>query len=105
LTLLESVLALAILGLTATGVLGSYQGAIRATRASSDWTTAIAYAESAMESTKTGPVLHPVSVALPDGYREEITTSTIAGSGLKKVRVRIIFPDGREYVVERIASP
>lgn len=104
-TLLESVLALAILGLTSTGILGVYQNALKATRASAEWLTGVAYAESVMESTKTGAHAGASTANLPGGFQQQVTNEAIPGTSLRRVRVVIIFPDQREYIVERIAAP
>ena len=48
-TLLESLVALVIIGLTAVGFLELFQGTSRSSRDADAWLQAVAYAESAME--------------------------------------------------------
>lgn len=103
-TLLESIVALVILGLTAAGFLGAFQGAARNAHDTETWVTAVTFAESAMEATKLGPP-SPGPQNLPGGFRQDIMTTSWGGArSVQQVTVRITLPDGRVFELDRLAA-
>jgi prepilin-type N-terminal cleavage/methylation domain-containing protein len=70
LTLLETMVALVILGLVAVGFLAVFQGSTRLAREAERWSEAVAYAEDAMEAGKLDPreLLAPTRVDLGGGF-------------------------------------
>jgi type II secretory pathway pseudopilin PulG len=102
-TLLESLLALVILGLSAVGYLEVFQGSTRSVMAADEWERAAAVAEATMEGELlrrregTG-VSRP---ELPDGFGARVETSPWRGH-VTDVAVTVTLPDGRSYTVHRL---
>lgn len=96
-TLLESLVALVILGLAATGFLELFQRASRAAGDRAAWQRAVAVAESTMEGALAGAdvtgdtlggLRRRVEVrARPDGLREVVVTVVLPGAGDAKVEL------------------
>lgn len=103
-TLLESVIALVILSLTAVGVLGIFQQTNRAAADARAWTTATAYMEAAMESAKIGEWSTASAVSLPPGFSRRIETQP-GPNGLTDVVVTVSVPGGAALTVHRLMSP
>jgi type II secretory pathway pseudopilin PulG len=104
-TLLESLVALVILGLTAVAFLGVFQSTTRATRNASEWVQAVSYAEASMEQTKLGTVA--TDPALPDtlaaGFRRGVEVQPWRGApGVAQVTVTVALPDGGAFVLHRL---
>lgn len=97
--------ALLIIGFSATGLLSAIREGSHAARDAREWVTAVEYAQSAMEQTKLGTAAIG-STSLPGGYKQEVLTSSFDGaSNLKKITVRVTLPDGRLYVLQSVARP
>ncbi len=102
-TLLEAVLALVILGMSAVGFLEVFQGDARAVRDASDWTHATAIAESAMET----------ALATDDVEVEGVTTDAKGAivqvqrrpwrGRVNEVIVSVRMPDGRTMELRRLS--
>lgn len=103
-TLLEAMIAIVVLGLTAAGFLGALQTSSRATHDAEVWAHAVAYAESAMEETKLGAVAaDPLSASLPGGYKREVSAqSWVGGAHMQLVTVRITLPGGGHFILRRL---
>jgi type II secretory pathway pseudopilin PulG len=94
-SLLETLVALVILGLAGVGFLGAFQGTSRASRDAEAWVDAVAAAEAAMEQTKLG-------VAPTEGARVDV--QPWAGSaGVELVTVTVALPGGGAFVLRRLA--
>lgn len=105
-TLLESVIALVILSLSAVGALEVFQQTSRSVEEARQWTAAAAYAEQGIEAAKTAmPALTEASAApLAAGYSRRILTSP-AQSGLEDVSVVVGLPNGASLTVHRLMLP
>lgn len=97
-TLLEALLALVILGLSAVGYLDTYQSSARAVRDAGEWTRVVALAESAMEGATLGDAWQA-----QEGAGATREASRVAGFG-EVVTVRPWTPGVNEIVVT-ITSP
>jgi type II secretory pathway pseudopilin PulG len=114
-TLLEALVALVVLGLTAVAALGALQSATRLTREADVWTQAIAYAESSMEGTKLGAAAGREPAAPPPpGFGGEVAARPWPGSsefhgaggtapGLEQVTVTVWLPGGGSFSLHRLA--
>jgi hypothetical protein len=102
-TLLEALLALVILGLSAVGYLEVFQGGARAIRAAEDWNRAAALAESTMERAIDARVAgRPADapVAAP-GLDAHVEIRPWRGR-VDDIAVTVTLPDGRTLVVHRL---
>ena len=105
-TLLESLVALVILGLTALGFLQAFQVTTRSTRSSSDWVQAVSYAESAMEETKLGTNPVPFADSLSSGHTRTMDVQPWPGiAGVEQVTVTVTLPGGGTFVLQRLVRP
>lgn len=104
-TLLETVVALVILSLSAIGVLGIFQQTNRAAVDAQTWSVATSYAEEGVEAAKIGPVaLRDLKLSrLPAGYGRRIQV-TAAAHGLLDVTVTVAVPGGATMVVHRLMT-
>ncbi len=102
-TLLETVVALVILSLSAIGVLGIFQQTNRSATDARTWSVATAYAEEGIEASKIGPaaVRELDASRRPDGFTRRIETHP-AAHGLVDVSVRVTVPGGASMVVHRL---
>ncbi len=103
LTLLETMVALVILGLVVLGYLEVFAGTARAQRNTEIWTQAITYAEDGMELAKLDL---PSAVArgreaLEGGFRRQVQSRT-AERGLQRVTVTVFFPDRGQFMLSRL---
>ena len=105
-TLLEPLVALVILGLSATGFLQAFQGASRSILAAEDWLHAVGYAEAGMEETKLGggagatPFPRPV----PRGFSRTVSVQPWEGApGVELVTVTVTLPGGGTFSLQRLA--
>jgi type II secretory pathway pseudopilin PulG len=97
-TLLETLVALVVLGLAATGFLELFQRASAATADRAAWQRAVAVAETTMESVlagapATGDTLGGLRRRVevrprPDGLREVVVTVALPGAGDARVELR-----------------
>jgi len=97
LTLLETMVALVILGLVVVGFLAVFQGSMRLARDSERWAEAVAYAEDAMEAVKLDPaeLLAPAPVELRGGFERSVETRAWGGDdSVRVVTVVVTLPDG-----------
>lgn len=104
-TLLETMIALVILGLVVVALLEVFGLAVRTSRRVDDWSTAVAYAESGMELAKLdleGAVGRGFE-RLPDGFARQVTTRPWSAD-LRVATVTVAFPDGGRFVVERLVE-
>ena len=103
-TLLESLVALVILGTASVAALGALHVSSRSTHDVEVWLQAVGYAESTMELTKLGAAgALPGVDAPPPGFARSVTVRPWAGGhGLDEVTVTIALPDGGELVVHRL---
>ncbi len=102
-TLLETMVALVILGLVVLSTVQLLGTTVRANRNVDSWTSAVAYAEEGMEAAK---VDLPTMLArgrepLADGFVREVRARP-AGEGLQLVSVTVGFPEGGEYTLDRL---
>jgi type II secretory pathway pseudopilin PulG len=101
-TLLESIVALVILGLAAVGFLELFQRASVATRDTSGWSRAVAAAEVSMERA----VLLPANVRDSiDGLRRRVDVRPW-GAGVREIVVTVDVPPpaGASVVLRRLVS-
>lgn len=104
-TLLESVVALVILGLASVGFLELFQVANRNTRASEQWVTAVAYAEEGIEAAKAGPGALTASAAgtPPAGFARSIELKPWR-DGMTDVVVTVTMQRGAQFVLHRLVA-
>ena len=105
-TLLESVVALVILALSAVGALQLFQETARSASQAQEWTVAASYAEQGLEAAKLGPsVLRGIERRpMPSGY-SRVVTSERASHGLVEVTVNVAIPGGAVLSVHRLVHP
>lgn len=104
-TLLETVVALVILSLSAIGVLGIFQQTNRAAVDAHTWAVATSYAEEGIEAVKIGAAASrelETSRNL-DGFIRRIETHP-AAHGLVDVSVTVTVPGGASMVVHRLIT-
>jgi len=104
-TLLETMIALVILGLVVVGFLQLFGLAVRTSRRVESWTDAVAYAEAGMELAKLdlAEAVGRGFEELPDGYRRQVTTRPWSAT-LRVATVTVAFPGGGEFRVERLVE-
>jgi type II secretory pathway pseudopilin PulG len=104
-TLLETMVALVILGLVVTASFELYGSAVRAARGAEAWTTATALAEEGMELAKLDlrEMLRRSPETLDGGFGRT-TRAAAAGPGLAEVTVTVTFPDGGTFDVRRLVA-
>jgi type II secretory pathway pseudopilin PulG len=103
-TLLESLVALVILGTAAVAFLGALHASSSATNDVEEWLGAVGYAEMSMELTKlgAGSTLPDLDVQ-PAGLARDVTVRPWAGGhGVDQVTVTVALPDGGEFVLHRL---
>ncbi|NIR44008.1 MAG: type II secretion system protein [Gemmatimonadetes bacterium] len=103
LTLLETMIALVILGLVVLGYLEVFAGTARAQRQAELWTQAVTYAEDAMELAKIDLAAADArgEEELAGGFRRQVQ-SRPAGPSLRLVTVTVYFPERGQFVLERL---
>jgi type II secretory pathway pseudopilin PulG len=100
-TLLEAVVALVILGLSAVGFLEAFQTTSRSSRDAAQWVQAVSYAEAAMESTKL-PAAAPTDT-MPSGFSRTVVLEPWPNAaGLTRVTVTVTMPDQRAFTLQRL---
>ena len=100
-TLLEAVVALVILGLSAIGFLEAFQSSARSTNSADQWVRAVSYAEATMEQTKL-PMTAPLDT-LPTGYTRRVDVVPWPNApGMSRVTVLVTMPDRGEFRLERL---
>jgi len=105
LTLLETMIALVILGLVVVGYLEVFAGAARTARSIETWTQAVTYAEEGMEIAKLDPdgALSRGIETLEGGYQRRVTTVPYE-PGLQIVSVIVSLPGGGEFTLDRLVG-
>ncbi len=105
-SLLESVIALVILSLSAIGVLELFQETNRAASRAEEWTIAAEYAEEGIEAAKLGAsaVTEISSTPIRAGYSRQFR-SRPAAHGLTDVSVVVGIPGGASLIVHRLIQP
>jgi Tfp pilus assembly protein PilV len=108
-TLLEALLALVILGVSAVGYLDVYQASARSVRDSAEWTQVVALAESAMEGATLGDALQAqqAMAGVDGGTRAAGYTQAIAvrpwRDGVREIVVTVTSPRGTTFTLRRLA--
>jgi type II secretory pathway pseudopilin PulG len=102
-TLLESIVALVILGLAAVGFLELFQRATVATRDTAAWSQAVSIAEWSMERAIVQP--GPVNDTL-NGVHRRVDIRPWTGSGLREIVVTVDVPPprGASVVLHRLVA-
>ncbi len=113
LTLLETMVALVILGLVVLGFLAVFQSSLAvfqsSTRLAGDserWSRAVAYAEDAMETVKLDPPLGsagPARAGLAGGFARSVEARAWDDS-LRLVTVVVTLPDGGRVTLNRLVE-
>jgi prepilin-type N-terminal cleavage/methylation domain-containing protein len=105
LTLLETMVALVILGLVVTASFQLFGSALRSTYSAQAWTTATAYAEEGMELAKLDPTaaVERGSEALDGGFQRQIQMRALSAQAAV-VTVSVTFPDGGLFEVSRLVA-
>ena len=98
-SLLESLVSLLILAVSAVGFLGTFQQSARAVSDAEQWLQATQIAEAVTEAHKTGTTLAPNEL----GYKATITEAELP-SGLMDVTVTVTLPNGQRLTVHRVAA-
>jgi len=103
LTLLETMVALTILGLVVVGFLELFAATARSTDDLELWSSAVAYAENGVELVKLDAnyAATHLTAALPGGFERRVEMRPWE-SGLQIATVTVRFPDGRTYAVNRL---
>ena len=104
-TLLETMVALVILGLVVAASLQLYGSALRSAYQSSAWAAATAYAEEGMELAKLDPVGMEARgpETLPEGFERRVRVRSVGGT-LSEVTVSVSFPEGGAYELRRLVE-
>lgn len=102
-TLLEALVALLILGLSAVGYLDVFQGGARAVVAADDWTQTVAVADAALEAATLGDALQAQEAlrGIDTRWNPRVESRPFA-PGLSEVVVTVTSPRGTSYVVHRL---
>lgn len=102
-SLLEALVALVILGLTAAGYLDVFASGARSAGQAAEWDTLTSVAESTMEGAALGDALQAQQAwaALPDGYARQVTV-TPWRPGVSDVAVTVTSPRGTTFTVHRL---
>lgn len=105
LTLLEVMVALAILGLVGTGFLATFAGALRATAGARDWAQALVYAEEGQEAIKIGGPDRAAGTetSLGGGFFRQIVVRPWS-QGVERATVTVTLPDGGRFELDRLVS-
>lgn len=105
-TLLEALIALVILSLSAVGYLDVFQSSARSVRDAGEWTQVVALAESAMEGATLGDALQAEQGALPDEWRASRYDQRVEirpwRAGVNEVVVTVTAPRGTTFTLRRL---
>jgi len=101
LTLLESMVALVILGLVVTGFLEVFQGSTRLATDAETWANGVVYAEEGMQTVKLGEL--PAHQGLPGGFERSVQTQAWR-DGLQLVTVSVTLPNGGQVLLNRLVE-
>lgn len=100
-TLLETMVALVILGIVVTGFLEVFQGSTRLAKDSETWAIAVAYAEDAMERVKLGE--GDFSESLTGGFARRVQSRPWRDN-IALVTVIVSLPGGGRVSLERLVA-
>lgn len=105
LTLLETMVALVILGLVVVGFLETFGGASRLAASAEQWSRAVAYAEAGMEQVKVDVAsgVAAGTVALDGGFERRVAAAPWR-DGLLLVTVSVALPGGGRYDLGRLVE-
>lgn len=105
LTLLETMVALVILGLVVVGFLAVFQGSARLASDSERWSEAVAYAEDGMEAVKLDPrgVAGAARAELAGGFERRIEARAWDDS-IRLVTVEVALPGGGQMALSRLVE-
>jgi prepilin-type N-terminal cleavage/methylation domain-containing protein len=105
-TLLETMVALVILGLVVLAFLEVFGLSARSSRDTEIWARAVSYAQDGMEFAKLDlqQAVARGREPLEGGYVRQIGTRPVE-EGLERVSVIVTFPDGGRFVLDRLVSP
>ncbi len=102
LTLLEVMVALAILGIVATGFLESFGGTFRASERAKAWAQGIEYAETTVEESLIQSTDHQGPfTATASGYVRTLEVRPWR-TGVERVTVTVTFPSGERFAIDRL---
>lgn len=105
-TLLEAVVALVILGLSAVGYLDLFRASAAAVHDASEWTAVVAAAETAMEGATLGDAVQAQAglpaTAFAEGLRTRVEVRPW-GAGVQEVVVTVTAPSGAVFALHRLA--
>ncbi|MGZ8378641.1 MAG: type II secretion system protein [Gemmatirosa sp.] len=99
-TLLEALVALVILGLTATGFLEGFRAGNRTAREAAEWSAAVAAAEATLE----GALLEAPPADSLARWRPRVTTQPWEGAprAVDVVAATVTLPHGAEFTLRRL---
>lgn len=102
-TLLETVIALVILALSAVGLLEVFETSSRSAGSAQEWVTAVSYAEEEIEAVKIGATASSGirRQALADGFGRQ-TSVKLLSPAVADIAVTVSMPRGGSYVVHRL---
>lgn len=107
-TLIEVIVAMAILGISLTLVMQLFSGGLRSARAASDYTRAIVHAKDKMEELSS--MLNNDSGEFEDGFKWEAETEDYKAleeseHNLLKLKVKIIWPEssGKQKSIDMVS--
>ena len=105
LTLLETMVALVILGVVVASYLEVLGGALRVAHDARTWSRAVAYAEDGMEEVKLAPAGAAAALPAPErlagGFERRVETRKWA-DGLVHVTILVTLPGGSRYALEQL---
>jgi len=101
-TLLESLVALVIVGLFAVGILEALQVSGASARTSGDWATAVAYADATMEARVAPTGSEPGPLPPPPGFGAALTSRDWS-EGVAEFVVTVTMPNGSRFLLRRLA--
>ena len=105
LTLLETLVALVILGLVVVSGLELLAGTRRLSADADAWSRAVVYAEEGLDAALAAPAERPVlRDSLPGGLQREILVRPWGEAGLLRVDVTVRWSGGR-FDISRLAAP
>lgn len=106
LTLLETLIALIILGLVVVSGLELLAGTRRLSGEADGWARAVIYAEEGLDRTLAGPLESArVLESLPDGYERRIQVRPWELTPLARVDVLVTWGGGGRFELSRLVAP
>ena len=108
-TLLEALLALVILGLSAVGYLDVFQSSARSVRDADEWTRTVSMAESTMEAATLGDALQAQNAVVgygsdggaQGGFRRRVEVRPWRGR-VQEIVVTVTSPRGTAFTLRRL---